>query len=276
MTDLVTGPDSCIRLTCCLVAIAVLHESLGYLAIIRQFRPDGIYAWELVKRHGYRMRVTKYLPSGWEHLAGVSGMVLFHLTRILAAALLVLEHLPLRAGSLWLLVALGVLQHNRTFFLNGSEVFLRVTIIFLALAHSVPGSVLLREAGLWFVAGNLVLSYAGNGWAKFADSSWRRGEVLQRMARDPVFGCDAVNRVTGSNLLLVRSLSVTTLVLQCLFPLSLVTGIEGCLVFVSWALVFHALNAALFGLATFLVALPVGFPALCFVAHRIQLLNAGG
>lgn len=274
--ELFTNAESIMRLTCWLLALAVLHESLGYLAIVRQFRNDGIYAWELVKSYGDRRRMTQYLPEWATCFAGFHGTILLHVTRISTAAFLLSDHPPLQAAALWLLLFIGILQPNRAFFLNGSEVFLRITIVFLALAHTVPSSELLREAGLWFVAGNLVLGYTGNGWAKLAESSWRRGEVLRQTVRDPVFGLDSIHHAAERNPRLIRCLSVTTLTCQCLFPLSLMTGMEGCLVFVAWASAFHFLNAALFGLNNFLLALPVGFPALFFAAHRIQLLIAGG
>lgn len=274
--ELFTSAESTMRLTLWLVFMAVLHESLGYLAIVRQFRDDGIYAWKLVSSHGDRRHMMQYLPEWATCLTGIHGTILLHVTRISAVALLVSGQPPLHSVALWVLLFTGIPQHNRTFFLNGSEVFLRVTIAFLALAHAVPGSELLREAGLWFVAGNLLLGYTGNGWAKLREPSWRRGEVLWQTTRDPVFGLDSIHTVAERHPRLIRCLSVVTLTCQSLFPLALMTGMNGCLVFVAWAFAFHFFNAALFGLNNFVLAFPVGFPALLFVSHRIQLLISGG
>lgn len=258
-------------LTCQLVGVAVFVESTGALLAVRQFQDGGVHAADFVSRRGRHHHAVLILPAALRKTLDHPGPLLIFGVRLVAGTVLLVEptSVPVRTATLWVLCFAGIAQQLRSHTTSGAESHLRTMIAVLALAHVSPGSARLQETALWFIAGHLALVYAVNGWTKLNRSSWRDGSIMRVLARDAVFGNTWLEQVVTRHPGAARAASSVTVLMQCAFPLALVTGTPGATIFVLWGLSFHSANAVLFGLAPFLFSFPAAYPALLFVSGRV-------
>ncbi len=147
---------------------------------------------------------------------------------------------------------------------GGSDAMLFTVLGGLTLARLDAAPMVWREAGVLYVAAQLVLSYLRAGLAKAQHRAWWTGEALRDFMALPAYGVP-VGMWSAPPLLRVASLAV--IVFECASPLVFVHP-DLCALFIASAFVFHAMTAVLFGLNRFLLAWTAALPSLWYAVHR--------
>lgn len=258
-----------------LFACGLIVTTLEYLAISSEFGPTGIYAWRL---HGLEWSAafrTGALGQLVARLYGQRGMALLLSLRLIGLAAAVIAP----PGSLTFTVAmLGVVL--TTLFVNirhlyggdGSDQMFTLLSITLLLCLTPWSSPFQLRAGLWFIAGQAVLSYCAAGIAKLVSAEWRSGEAVYRIFNTGSYGLPAVGRFLARRPAVQKFLSWNVIACEVFFPLCLFGPPEVTWFFLGWGTLFHLLNAQIMGLNTFLWAFLATYPAILFAARDIRQL----
>lgn len=197
--------------------------------------------------------------------------VVFNLGLLAAVALAVVPRRWLVVTT-WLLVT--GLQARNPFVLDGGDTLLRVGLLYLMLvdwrfgpetaeeteaAGASTDSILLHNAAVVLLVGQLVVTYALSSTAKVASSEWRSGDAIGL-----IFGLEQFNRFPGSipGAVPAAALAWTVIVVEALLPVALlVRRTRG--VAVAAAISLHTAIALIMGLTSFSLAM------LAFVAVTV-------
>src|SRR5262249_40499765 len=110
------------------------------------------------------------------------------------------------------------------------------------------------RAGLWFVAAQSVLSYAGNGGAKLAAPSRRSGRAVRTVFATSTTGHPALHRLFADRPRLARLMAWGTMGWECAFPIVLVVPEPARLALLASGVAFHLTIAAMMGIHLFVWA----------------------
>jgi hypothetical protein len=149
---------------------------------------------------------------------------------------------------------------------GGSDAMLFTVLGGLTLARLDAAPMFWREAGLLYIAAQLLLSYLRAGLAKAQHRAWWTGEALRDFMKLPAYGVPAGIWSTPP---LLRAASIAVIVFECASPLVFVHP-RICALFIAAALVFHAMTAMLFGLNRFFLTWTAALPSLFYAVHRVQ------
>ena len=239
------------------------------------FRDEGLLGWPLA-----RMRTRFAVPGGaitrgFDQVLGWPGFGWVQAIQVAAAILL----LAAPAGgaaeviALCVLVLGGWLLHIRSFYYGhyGADRIRNVVLQALLLRQLAPGSAVVAEACLWFIAAQVTLCYFASGVCRVRLEPWRHGDALAIILRHDVWshpGCAswlARHPRWGG-----RTLCWGVCFLECAFPLALLLGAPGFIAVLGVLLLMHLSIAWLMGLNGFVWAMAATFPALLFASVRIS------
>lgn len=260
-----TGPAlaACARLaalTHLLIAAQWLHQR-------RLFEDGGELGWPMLRRTRRLLRCPVLQP-----FLGHPGLLVVVAVRAAAAVVVLVGPAEVRLAGLTLLLGTSLLAHLRVWWLGlpgGDRILLQVTGA-LWLAGLDPRDPIAGQAALWFIAGQAVLSYVTAGAGKMASGSWRTGNGLADLARSPLYCSPGLAGWIGRHPIAARIGAALVIAFQLTFPLVLVSGWPGCLVFLAAGLVFHLSVVFLLRLVPFLWAWTSTYPALIYCALRLS------
>jgi Vitamin K-dependent gamma-carboxylase len=264
--------DAAYRLIVILASTGVFIASLELLALRREFGDGGLFSWEVLRTLS---RVTlnigigkpRQLISHPVFVPAVTG------TRALAALVLILfsNNYALSTACIFVIVAASiVMQWRAPFGLDGSDQMFLITFVAVAIYKLFPGDVHVAQASLWFIAIQGCLSYLVAGIAKVVSPVWRSGEAIRRILGTRTYGSRrSASLVSGRDRVCVV-LSWLVMLFECTFPLALVFGITGVVIFGVLGIFFHIANAVIMGLNTFVWAFVATYPAILFCALSLR------
>ena len=159
------------------------------------------------------------------------------------------------ASSPWipfLLILLGFLLVFRFggSFNGGSDAMSFVLLSGLLLLSCNEGGARVQTAGLYWIKGQVVLSYFLSGLRKFGNREWRSGQALQRILRAWPGGRRASFQWIQNSSFVAQIASILILGFQIGFPLVLMEGVPRW-IFLMAGVGFHLLNHFIFGLNRF-------------------------
>ena len=270
--SLFSDPEQALAWITRLVAIGVFLDAAEQLYCWREFRNEGALSWRWL-RTSRAFALRKLVPRGLTDLI-FEFPALIWLISFRGLAALVLIALP---GQQWpatlallLLFVIGSLLNLRAA-AYGVDTPNRLSVVIvgaLLLQRAAPGSNLVSEICLWFIAAQACVSYATAGVAKVFNQGWRRGAGLLNIARAATSGLPLrLARFFQSQQTLARVLTWSIIVMECAFPLVLLTKPPLSFLFLGWGLLFHLAIAALIGFNRFLWSWLAMYPALVYVTQ---------
>jgi hypothetical protein len=267
-----TDPELVLAWTARIAGIGILLDSLEQLAISREFREGGVFAWTWLRTSravmGRRSAMRRLMDAVFAPpvLLGLIAM------RAGGAMLLIVAPGPGLANVIGLLPVFvaGSLLNLRDATVGGdtaNAAFVFVTGALL-LGRMAPNSTLVARACVWFIALQACTSYATAGVSKLRNPGWRAGAGLFNVARSTMNGTPpAVAAFLEQHQTIARTLTWLTVAMECAFPVVLL-GMPRLGVYVlAWGVLFHLAVAILLGMNTFFWAWMAMYPALAYVTR---------
>lgn len=268
-----SDPETCLLLCIRLAAAGVVIWTLEYLSQYRAFRKGGLYDWTILRDlRGFTAADTRIARS-LDVLLGYPGILFVLIIRLLPALLLLFF-----ASTFWcrLVGITGVyltnilLFHVWTPYRRASDVMILMLFGVLLLVEIGGESPFVVQAALWFIALQACISYCGNGIVKIGRPLWMNGMAVLVTANNLVYGTRPVAFFLHPRPRLTKFLTWSTLAMECLFPLVLITGYPGFWLFLGWGFVFHIVNTYLSGLNSFFWSYIAMYPAVIYTAISVQ------
>ncbi len=252
--------------TALLFGIALVTSIAEHLYNRNQMRPGGVFHWSIVG--------VDRDPQGtglWRRSVGlVMGSRVFTVILVVQGIAGVGMMVLAWQGTLSVLVQgtilgvqLLVLYRNR-YALEGADQMMLILAAALFGHALMPESSVVATAALWFVALQSILSYCTSGVSKLFAPTWRSGEALQAVMNTETYGTQAVAKLMRDRPRLAAFLCWNVIVIQSLFPLSLVLGAPYGAVFLLWGAAFHFANVLIMEIHRFFWAFLATYPAIWF------------
>jgi hypothetical protein len=249
-----------------LLGIALLVSTAEHLYNRQEMAPEGLLSWTVLKV-GWESSQSAALRHGVAWVMGQRPFTAMLVVQGFATVLMV----ALAARGVVSAVVQGVIlgsqllvHYRNRYALEGADQMMLIIAAALFCYALAPASVLVASAALWFIALQATLSYLVAGVGKLATPSWRSGEALQVMINSEAYGI-----ASGATVLLHRPhvakvLSWQVMVVESLFPFTLLLGSPLGAVFLVWGAAFHAGNVLVMGLHRFFWAFLASYPAVWF------------
>lgn len=268
-----TDPRLYALLIAVIAALGAIISTLEWISNRRQLMDDGLFSWQVVGTRplalgqGLHSRILSWLLSFRPYL----GVLILRFVALLFLPLAIW----LDWGALFALAAIVattlLLNFRSPFGMDGSDQM--STQIFGALFLGyLAGSRLGIEASLWFIAAQACLSYFTSGLAKALSPYWRAGDVVFAIFNTRTYGYEPVARFLYGRPGITRISTWGAVVMETIFPLALLLGFPGCLIFIAWGVVFHLMNAVVMGLNSFFWSFVATYPAVIYTAIVINKL----
>lgn len=220
----------------------------------------------------YAVRCTEmllgfaFLQQSAEHLS-VPGERRLFLPRI-ALSLLLMAGLAAPWACLALLIhALFILQRFDGPYNGGSDRMGLLILSCLCLEHFLP-SLRAREAAFGYLALQVLLSYFIAGWAKITNPEWRTGRASRDVLLFSAYPVAESFRAGADWPRSVCLASWAVMLFELLFPLALLSS-RALVIGLALAVLFHLVNACLFGLNRFFWCWLAAYPSLWWLQQRL-------
>jgi hypothetical protein len=238
------------------VTIGATISTLEWLTNWRQLRDSGLFSWQVIETRPALADTIVGKLAGW-FLAypNVLGLLTVRLGALLAL-------LPAIACGQFVALVLGVVIAT-TFLLNvrspygmdGSDQMATHVLGALFLGF-LPGTALALNAALWYIALQACLSYLTAGLAKAFSAHWHRGDTVFAIFNTRTYGHPAIARFLHGRPGLTKALSWSVIAAEVTFPLALLLSYPYGVLVLGWGVVFHAANAFVMGLNSFVATDP--------------------
>jgi hypothetical protein len=253
-----------------ITAVGTALSALESLSRPDMLRRDGLFSWDVA-----RTRSAAWGRAPWRTVLGVfdyPGVSAIHAGRLAAAGALLAGGSRRRravcvaglAGTTW---ALGL---RTNYGADGSDHMAILTYIASTVEKAFADDPRVREACLWFVAGEACLSYTTAGLAKLASPVWRNGQAMTGIFRTRTYGHEWSAAVLKKYPALAVVGCWSVIIAETLFPLVLVLPAEYAWPLLGLGLLFHVGNAHLMGLNRFLWAFSGTYPAVVRLARHLD------
>jgi len=260
-----------------LVLVGVALTALETLVSRRDYAPGQILDWEVLK-HSWAFTLRRPLGPVLDRVLGYPGFMLLVGVQLLAsvAGLWVLLHGGWPRGLDWLVFVLVLLFNFRSGYgLDGGDQMTGNVLGAICLAGLLPHDPLALGAALWFLGLQATLSYLTAGVYKIAGRDWRNGRGLLGVLSTRSYGSPRLSAYLARRPSQALAAAWSVIAFESLFPLAILAGPRGALVFLSIGVVFHLANAAVMGLNNFVWAFTATYPAVHYCAERMQTLLRG-
>jgi hypothetical protein len=238
--------------------------------MIERFAPGGFYYWHPDETFDARaVPLQQRVVASLCAYPAVYGLIAM---RCVLALILIFGLLTGWAESLalFLLLSLVVFVNVRVrYSMEGADQLMGILLGGLSLASLAPGSGMVQNACLWFIAIQSAMSYLTAGISKSQIPAWRDGSYLMAVLRTNQYGHPLAAR-SVRNTAMARWLSRFIIAFESTFPLALFTGAPGALFFCGLGGMFHLMNAYFMGLNVFFWTFLSTYPAVLHAALQFQ------
>lgn len=261
-----TSLSLCARLAAC----SILISSLELLVNRQLLREDGLLSWSL-GRLRLDALVAGRAASLWHLVSTYPNIVVIHAAAVMIAASMAAGPVawsisPLPALALG---AVYTIANVRTHYgHDGADQLAGFVMLSIGVSGLAPTDVS-RIACIGFLTFQACLAYGTAGWAKLPMPGWRDGTYLTAILSTEVYGTPAIGRFLAAHPMLARAATLGVLAWECTFPLALVLPAPFAYTMLALGLVFHATNAVVMRLNTFVWSFAATYPAVIWVVqHR--------
>ena len=233
-----------------LIAVATLVCLIEGWALRGELAPAGPRAWRV-----QRVGLPRGLRAILDPVFSERGLTLLMSARLLAAVGLLVKPDPL-AVTILIFGQWAWAVRWRGTFNGGSDAMMMIVLVGQWIHAVLPAA---DRYAISFVAAHVILSFVVAGLAKLRNPAWRDGSAPRLFLSD-------VGRV-HHHPAVVRLAGWLIMIFEVSFP-SALSGPRVAAAYVGLALVFHVVNARLFGLNRFLWAWAAAYPALLALADH--------
>jgi hypothetical protein len=266
-----TDPESYLFVIALIASTGAAIATLEWIACRPQLRDDGLFSWRVISTRDFAVgtdpfhRILNWTLSYGPFL-GLLVIRFIALVALPATFWLGRGQLP----TLAVIIATSLLMHFRSpWGMDGSDQM--VTQVFGALFLSyLAGTRLAYQSALWFIALQACLSYGTAGVAKALSKYWHEGKAVFAIFNTRTYGYEPIARFLIHREAMTKALTWTAVLMEAAFPLALLAGYPGCLLFIGWGVAFHLMNAGVMGLNSFLWAFVATYPAVIYCAVVTQ------
>lgn len=272
-------PES-IALWCALpLAVAVALDSLEVIADRGQLRARGLFGLPALVTGRPRTLLKGPFAAPLGGLFRYPAVLALPATQLAAAAVLVAAAtvrspaLAIAAGlaAIAILAARLLLQLRNQAGLDGSNHMILVASTVVAAVLLLPDPQA-RAIALYYLAAQLLLSYAAAGAAKAVSPVWRSGQAVPLIFSTQTFGSPRIGAMLKRHPTVGLLLCWSVIAFECVAALLILAGTPGAVVIIAGGLAFHVVVALVMGLNTFFWAFASAYPALLFLAHQVDRL----
>jgi hypothetical protein len=195
--------------------------------------------------------------------------------RMLLGALLLVDA-PTGWGKpavLFATVAISLFIGSRLEFgMSAADTMSGVVLTGLGIAALAPSSALAQQSAVWFLALQTTFAYTAAGVTKLYIPAWRDGTYLATALGSGTYGHPLAARLMGHRAIALAA-SWTVIVWECSFPLALLLGAPGAIVYCAIAALFHASIGLFMGLKMFVFVFGSTYPAIIACAIQVHQLT---
>jgi hypothetical protein len=271
MFENLAASEHAFRATAVLVCVGGLISSLEFLAIWKEFRTDGVFAWRIMSSRPDVLS-RAWVARSTELALSFAGSISLLLLRVAAFVLIPLT-LDMTSTTRTLLVfclaSCLVLSYRNPFGGDGSD---QMTIVVLSglVVYSFAADDIMGYAGLVFVGAQGILSYVVSGVAKLISPVWRSGRALQGILDTRTYGhAGAAGLLARSPRWVNVGACWFVIVFESAFVLAPVLPVVGLVVLLAIGATFHLANAYVMGLNVFFWAFVSTYPCIVFVNYLV-------
>jgi hypothetical protein len=254
-----------------LAAVGIFISTAEHLSNWRDFRPDGIYAWKVLRSRPSTFTFPR-LARVFDVLLDLPLFLSVLALRLVMISVLFLPSLPraMEVAALAGIVATTFLLNFRhAYGQDGSDQMSSLTFVALLLVRAGPEDPRLIAAGVWFLALQACASYCIAGIAKVRGPKWIDGSALFLIFNTESYGLPAAAKFLARHVTIAKAMAWSVVIIECTFPLAILGGPRVCLFYLAWGLAFHIANATIMGLNSFLWAFLATYPAIYWCAMTI-------
>lgn len=255
------------------VLIGISISTIELLYNWRNFQDNRLYSWKVIAtRHAYSEKSLKYrLAHQLLKYPNFIGVIILRLAVIL---LLVIPGIwGFSQAPLFLVLVLTslLINYRSPFGQDGSDQMSAIVSIVLLLYHINPENTTVAQAGLWFIALQSLLSYFTAGFFKAKGEKWTtRPNAVYLIFNTATYGSKPIAGYLQNRQMAITFLTWSTVAVEVTFPLVLITGYPGMIVFLGWGLAFHLMNALVMGLNSFLWAFLATYGAIIYCCMQLS------
>lgn len=152
---------------------------------------------------------------------------------------------------------------------GGSDCMTLLVLLCLFLSHIAP-TTFWQEIALGYLAFQIVFSYFQSGYIKIINPDWRAGRALADVFALTAYPVSEDIRRWARSSHILRIMSWAVILFELFFPILLLNQ-STLIIALFIAVIFHFVNAWLFGLNRFFWIWPAGYPILFWFQSRIIL-----
>lgn len=261
--------EQCYQVITWLTCIGLLIVSFEYLAIHKEFKPNGVYSWKVFRsRHNF---INNKLFHKFDFLFGYTAFIVSQLLIIGCCVML-----PFAQDHLFkaILIAIICLISLMISFRNivgadGSDQLFSIILLTLFISYLINDP-FIYKVGLIFIAAQVILSYVVAGIAKGISQKWRSGQAITMIMNTKTYGHEKIATMLSSS---SRAFNIflcwNIIVVECLFFAVIFLPYPWFIPFLIWGFLFHLYNAVVMGLNNFFWAFLAAYPSIFYLNHLI-------
>jgi hypothetical protein len=256
-----------------ILSIGLIISSLEELVAFSVYNDSGLLSWKISKHRssfflkGNRAKILNFILSDLQFHAILFVKAILSVLLLLAPFFKVFPAILI--FSIFVLMLLTLLRSP--FGLDGAYQMNLVVLFGLSIATLSGIYSTLASICLWFIAGELILSYFIAGLAKMVSPIWRKSHALPAIFSTKTYGHEGVFQLVMKHKIFSIVLCWPVLIFELLFVSALFSG-NLCFFLCIIGFLFHFFNAAFMGLNTFLFSFLSTYPALFYCCSKINLL----
>lgn len=255
------------------VLVGISISTIELLYNWKSFQDDRLYSWKVIATRGYFSkknmlhRLANFLLK-YPNFIGVILLRLFIILLLVVPGIWGFSQAPL---FLALVLTSLMINYRSPFGQDGSDQMSTIVIIVLFLYHINPENLIVAQAGIWFIALQSLLSYFTAGFFKAKGEKWTKNPTAVYMIfNTSTYGSKPIAGFLQNKQQAITFLTWSTVAVEVTFPLVLVTGYPGMIVFLGWGLGFHLMNALVMGLNSFLWAFLATYGAIIYCCMQLS------
>ncbi len=262
--------DETLSLCARLAAFSIFVSSMELLFNRQILRDDGLLSWSIGRLRLSAFAVGRGAPV-WNFFGAYPNIVAVHAAAAAIAASVAVgprawSLSPLPALALYAVLFIGNIRTHYGH--DGADQLAGFVMLSIGVSGLAP-TPLSRVACVCFFAFQACLAYGTAGWAKFPVPGWRDGTYLAAILSTRIYGTPRLGQFLTTHPRLARAATLGVLAWECAFPLVLVLPAPFAYTMLALGVLFHATNAVVMGLNTFVWSFLATYPAVIWVVrHR--------
>lgn len=255
------------------VLIGISISTIELLYNWRNFQDNQLYSWKVIAtRHSFSEK--SFLHKLANFLLKYPNFIGIIILRMVVILLLIIPSIwAFSQAPLFLVLVLTslIINYRSPFGQDGSDQMSTIVIIVLLVYHINPENSIVAQAGIWFIALQSLLSYFTAGFFKAKGEKWTtRPTAVYLIFNTATYGSRPIAGYLQNKQLAIKLLTWSTVAVEAAFPLVLMTGYPGMIVFLGWGLTFHLMNALVMGLNSFLWAFLATYGAIIYCCLQLS------